>query len=648
MSTSLIRSARCTAAEILSMSSQIIHALSSLLLLFRALVALAACRLALTFLLPPLRVVQRIVRFVCLVETWLSAIVRDIEFYGKARDLEHRDEYTENAAYTWSCEGGEQVGCDEWAPWDQLRLSSSSLGVKTSPGRLWDGENMRRWVEEARAVAKLATAAGEEDIVLRRGGEGRSRTIAAGTSGELHSQENDALQHELQQARATCDALRQELEQEWVLNDSLRRELEQERAAADSAAMASMESIRRLQDDKAADQLAARQRERILVEKARYEEEEVEGLRAEVERQGGEILLLREQAAFAGFRYVTNDTDHGYAGTEGDIGDPGGREDEERLGRSEEEEGSERGARIHNIDEDQGSNWGGGVGSVGDIRGLSSWSGLSGMGGLGAVMESDGAQGWSKKRALPDSKELESGLEWGEFSETTAPTARRRIDPLSLAQQEVGAFSAAAVLEAPLAAAVSESPLAAAVLEAPVAVAGDAASLSYALGDFLRPFLPAAKAADAGLLSPMLRAPLLEPAAAGMAIGVDEWRHGRRDVQCELGMTGGKAIEGGMTGGKAIEGGMTGGKAIEGGMTGGKAIEGGMTGGKAIEGGMTGGNAIEGGMTGGKAIEGGMTGGKAIEGGMTGGKAIEGGMTGGKAIEGGMGGGDGGRGRNDG
>ncbi|CAI7734358.1 unnamed protein product [Closterium sp. NIES-53] len=520
MSTSLIRSARCTAAEILSMSSQIIHALSSLLLLFRALVALAACRLALTFLLPPLRVVQRIVRFVCLVETWLSAIVRDIEFYGKARDLEHRDEYTENAAYTWSCEGGEQVGCDEWAPWDQLRLSSSSLGVKTSPGRLWDGENMRRWVEEARAVAKLATAAGEEDIVLRRGGEGRSRTIAAGTSGELHSQENDALQHELQQARATCDALRQDLEQEWVLNDSLRRELEQERAAADSAAMASMESIRRLQDDKAADQLAARQRERILVEKARYEEEEVEGLRAEVERQGEEILLLREQAAFAGFRYVTNDTDHGYAGTEGDIGDPGGREDEERLGRSEEEEeGSERGARIHNIDEDHGSNRGGGVGSVGDIRGLSSWSGLSAMGGLGAVMESDGEQGWSKKRALPDSKELESGLEWGEFSETTAPTARRRIDPLSLAQHEVGAFSAAAVLEAPLAAAVSESPLAAAVLEAPVAVAGDAASLSYALGDFLRPFLPAAKAADAGLLSPMLRAPLLEPAAAGMAIG---------------------------------------------------------------------------------------------------------------------------------
>ncbi|CAI5468399.1 unnamed protein product [Closterium sp. Yama58-4] len=426
MSTSLIRSARCTAAEILSISSQIIHALSSLLLLFRALVALAACRLALTFLLPPLRAVQRIVRFVCLVETWLSAIVRDIEFYGKARDLEHREEYTENAAYAWSCEGVEQVGCDEWSPWDQLRLSSSSLGDKSSPGRLWDEDNMRRWVEEARAVAKLATAAGEEDLVTRRGGEGRSRTIAAGTSGELHVQENDALRHELQQARATCDALRQELEQEWVLSDSLRRELEQERAAADSAAMASMESIRRLQDDKAADQLAARQRERILVEKARYEEEEVEGLRAEVERQGEEILLLREQmAAVAGFRYVTSETNHDCAETEGDGGDSGGREDESSV-RGEEEEGSERGARIHNIEEDQGSHRDGGAGGP---------------------------------RWLQQCLKL-----------------RRRWR-------------------------------------------GDAASLSYALGGLLRPFLPAAKAADAGLLAPVLRPPLREPAAAGMASG---------------------------------------------------------------------------------------------------------------------------------
>ncbi|CAI5956018.1 unnamed protein product [Closterium sp. NIES-64] len=445
------------------MSSQIIHVFNSLLLLFRALVALAACRLALTFLLPPLRI---------------------------ARDLDHREEYTENAAYTWSCEGGEKVGCDEWSPWDQLRLSSSSLGDKSSPGRLWDEENMRRWVEEARAVAKLATAEGEEDLVTRIGGEGRNRTIGAGTSGELHAQENDALLHELQQARATCDSLRQELEQEWVLSDSLRRELEQERAAADSAAMASMESIRRLQDDKAADQLAARQRERILVEKARYEEEEVEGLRAEVERQGEEILLLREQmAAVAGFRYVTSETDHDCAETEGDRGDSEGREDD-GSGRGEEEEGSERGARIHNIEEDQGSHRDSGVSGV---RVLSGWSGLSGMGGPHGVMESDGAQGWSKKRALVDSNETEGGLEWGEVSGTAAPTARRKIDPLPLAQQGVGAFSAAAAREAPLAAA---------VLEAPLAAAGDAASVSYALGGLFMPFLPghlpdAADAADA-------------------------------------------------------------------------------------------------------------------------------------------------------
>ncbi|CAI5467346.1 unnamed protein product [Closterium sp. Yama58-4] len=530
MSTSLIRSARCTAAEILSISSQIIHALSSLLLLFRALVALAACRVALTFLLPPLRAVQRIVRFVCLVETWLSAIVRDIEFYGKARDLEHREEFTENAAYTWSCEGGEQVGCDEWSPWDQLRLSSSSLGDKTSPGRLWDEENMRRWVEEARAVAKLSTAAGDEGIVTRRESgisEGRKTTVAAGMSGELHMQEIDALRDELQQARATCDALRQELEQEWVLSDSLRRELEQERAAADSAAMASMESIRRLQDDKAADQLAARQRERILVEKARYEEEEVEGLRAEVERQGEEILLLREQmAAVTGFRYVTSETDHDCAETEGDRGDSGGREDD-GSGRGEEEEGSERGARIHNIEEDQESHRDGGV------RGLSGWGGLNGMGGLGGVMESDGAQGWRKKRALLDLHEPESGLEWGEVSGTAAPTARRKIDPLPLAQQGAGAFSAAAAPEALLAAA---------VLEAPLAAAGDAASLSYALGGLLMPFLPGRLPADAGLLAPVANAPLLA-AATGCGEGSDA-----ADPAAGTSSVGGDAVQSGSCG----------------------------------------------------------------------------------------------------
>ncbi|GJP44915.1 hypothetical protein CLOM_g4315 [Closterium sp. NIES-68] len=113
---------------------------------------------------------------------------------------------------------------------------------------------------------------GEEEEEQEEGKEGEER------------QEDDLL------------VLRRALEHETELSDSLRRELEQERAAADSAAQASMDLIHQLQQDKASAQRAAgsaAQRERILEQKVLSDKEEMEELRAVLESQEEEVGLLR-------------------------------------------------------------------------------------------------------------------------------------------------------------------------------------------------------------------------------------------------------------------------------------------------------------------------------------------------------------------
>nr|CAD1823436.1 unnamed protein product [Ananas comosus var. bracteatus] len=89
--------------------------------------------------------------------------------------------------------------------------------------------------------------------------------------------------------------LKQAIEEERAARAALSRELEKERSAAASAADEAMAMMLRLQEEKAAAEIEARQYRRVVEEKSAYDAEEMQTLKEIIVRREREKLVLETQ-----------------------------------------------------------------------------------------------------------------------------------------------------------------------------------------------------------------------------------------------------------------------------------------------------------------------------------------------------------------